>query len=111
MAECIFCRLAADPDFKAIYSDDDVIAFDDINPQAPTHFLVVTRQHLATLAEVTNDHLLGSLFEVANRVARERGIFEKGYRLVVNSGTDGGQTVAHVHVHVLGGRKLSWPPG
>lgn len=111
MADCAFCRLAGDPDFAAIHRDDDVMAFDDLNPQAPVHFLVIPRQHIETIAGVTNDHLLGSMFEVANRVARDRAVFDSGYRLVLNSGPDAGQTVHHVHLHVLGGRKLTWPPG
>ncbi len=111
MGECAFCQLAGDPSFQSIYSDDDVMAFDDIKPQAPIHFLVIPRQHIDSIAAVTNDHLLGSMFEVAHRVARERKVFETGYRLVFNSGSDAGQSVDHVHLHVLGGRQLAWPPG
>lgn len=111
MADCAFCRLAGDPGFKAIYRDDDVMAFDDLAPQAPVHFLVIPCQHVENVADMTNDHLLGSLFEVAHRVARERNVFESGYRLVFNTGPDAGQSVHHVHLHVLGGRRLAWPPG
>jgi histidine triad (HIT) family protein len=111
---CIFCRLAkglvrAD----IIFQDDAVIAFNDIHPQAPTHALVIPRQHITTLWETDETHvsLLGRILLACNRVAQEKGIIDSGYRVVVNSGADAGQTVDHVHFHVLGGRKLQWPPG
>jgi histidine triad (HIT) family protein len=111
MADCIFCRLIGDPNFNAIYRDDDVVAFDDVNPQAPVHFLVVPRRHVETIAEVDDYHLLGTLFATAHRIAREKGVAEGGYRLVFNQGPNAGQTIYHVHLHVLGGRQLNWPPG
>ena len=111
MASCIFCRLIADPAFDSLYRDDDVVAFADRNPQAPVHVLVVPRRHVETIAELDDDHLLGRIFAAAHHVAREKGIAEGGYRLVLNQGPNAGQTVYHVHLHLLGGRQLSWPPG
>ena len=111
MATCIFCRLIADPNFKALYRDDDVIAFADLNPQAPVHFLVLPRRHVDTVAELDDDHLLGRIFAAAHEVAREQGVADGGYRMVFNQGPNAGQTVYHVHLHVLGGRQLTWPPG
>jgi histidine triad (HIT) family protein len=111
LASCIFCRLIADPEFKALYRDNDVVAFADLNPQAPVHFLVVPRQHVETISELDDDHLLGRTFAAAHHVARDNGLAEGGYRLVLNQGPNGGQTVYHVHLHVLGGRQLTWPPG
>ena len=111
MASCIFCRLIADPEFKALYRDDDVVAFADLNPQAPVHFLVVPRNHVETIAELDDEYLLGRILAAAHKVARDRGISEGGYRLVFNQGPNAGQTVYHVHLHVLGGRQLTWPPG
>lgn len=111
MASCLFCRLIADPGFTALYRDDDVIAFADINPQAPVHFLVVPRQHVETISALDDDHLLGRMFAAAHLVAREKGVAEGGYRLVLNEGPNAGQTVYHVHLHVLGGRQFHWPPG
>ena len=111
MATCIFCRLIADPNFVALYRDDDVVAFADLNPQAPVHFLVVPRRHVETLSELDDDHLLGRIFAAVHKVAREQGVAEGGYRMVFNQGPNAGQTVYHVHLHVLGGRQLTWPPG
>jgi len=111
VASCLFCRLIADPGFTALYRDDHVIAFADINPQAPVHFLVVPRQHVETISALDDDHLLGRMFAAAHLVAREKGVAEGGYRLVLNEGPNAGQTVYHVHLHVLGGRQLHWPPG
>jgi histidine triad (HIT) family protein len=111
LASCIFCRLIADSTFEALYRDDDVIAFADLNPQAPVHLLVVPRKHFETISELDDDYLLGRIFAAAHHVARERGVAEGGYRLVFNQGPNAGQTVYHVHLHVLGGRQLTWPPG
>ena len=108
---CIFCGLIADPALESLARDDDVVAIADINPQAPVHFLVVPRRHIATVSELDDERLLGRIFAMAHRVAAGRGLAESGYRLVFNQGSDGGQTVHHVHLHVLGGRQLTWPPG
>jgi histidine triad (HIT) family protein len=116
MAEqtCIFCKIAAGeiPAGK-VYEDERAVAFSDINPQAPTHALVIPRAHIASLneAEESDAALLGHLLLVAARVAREAGHADKGFRTVINTNADAGQTVFHVHVHVLGGRRLTWPPG
>lgn len=96
-----------------IYEDEHCIAFRDINPAAPKHFLVIPRKHIATLNEMQEDDrfLVGHLMYVATRVAAQEGIAEDGYRLTVNCNPQGGQTVYHIHIHVLGGRDMSWPPG
>ena len=116
MAEqtCIFCKIVAGeiPAAK-IYEDERAVAFRDINPQAPLHALVIPREHIASLNEAgeTDEALLGHLLLAAARVAREEGHAEGGFRTVINTGAGAGQTVFHVHVHVLGGRRLTWPPG
>jgi histidine triad (HIT) family protein len=112
--DCIFCKIVsgAIPAAK-IFEDERALAFRDINPQAPTHALVIPRAHIPSLSEAgeEDEALLGHLLRVASRVAREEGHAERGYRTVVNTGPDAGQTVFHVHVHVLAGRTLTWPPG
>ena len=111
---CIFCKIVAGeiPAAK-IYEDERAVAFRDINPQAPTHALVIPRKHVASLNEAgeTDEALLGHLLLVAARVAREEGHADGGYRTVINTGAGAGQTVFHIHVHLLGGRSLTWPPG
>lgn len=112
--DCIFCQIAAGRiPAQLVYEDDDVVAFRDINPQAPVHVLVIPRRHLPAVGEMTADdrELVGHLFWTARRVAEELGIHHSGYRLVINNGPDAQQTVPHLHVHVLGGRSLGWPPG
>ena len=114
MQSCLFCRIIArHAPAKIVYEDDHVVAIEDINPQAPVHLLVVPRKHLPSLKEATteDESLLGHLFTVASQLARERGLEGKGYRTVVNTGSFAGQSVWHLHVHVLGGRVLRWPPG
>lgn len=107
--ECIFCKIA---DGKApaeiLYQDDTVVAFRDINPNAPIHVVVIPRIHIASLTEIGTEHreLMGHLIEVANEVARSEGIAEQGYRLIVNCGPDGRQIVPHIHLHLLGGQQL-----
>jgi histidine triad (HIT) family protein len=112
--DCIFCKIVAGeiPAAK-IFEDDRAVVFRDINPQAPTHALVIPRAHVASLNEAGEgeEALLGHLLLVAARVAREEGLAGGGYRTVINTGPAAGQTVFHVHVHVLGGRRLAWPPG
>jgi histidine triad (HIT) family protein len=112
MADCIFCRIAArEVPATVVAEDDEVIAIEDIAPQAPVHVLVIPRRHVADIREVGEDGLLQRVVATANRVAEQRGVAGAGYRLVVNVGADGGQEVPHLHVHVLGGRRLAWPPG
>ena len=111
---CIFCKIVAGeiPAAK-IFEDERAVAFRDLNPQAPTHALVIPRAHVASLNEAGEGDgaLLGHLLLVAARVARDEGHAEGGYRTVINTGAAAGQTVFHIHVHVLGGRRLTWPPG
>ena len=114
MSECLFCKIIARTIPAAfIYEDDLVVAFDDINPQAPTHTLVIPRKHVASVAELQDSDvgLLGRLMLAGNKIAKQKGIADTGYRFVVNTGTHGGQTVFHLHLHVLGGRPMHWPPG
>lgn len=115
MAEdCLFCKiLNGDVPSTEVYSDEDFYAFRDINPGAPTHVLVIPRKHIAMVAETTSEDqsLLGGLLLAGNKVAKQEGLDAEGFRLVLNNGKDGGQTVYHIHLHVLGGRPLSWPPG
>ncbi len=111
MADCIFCKIVAgDIPSKRVYEDERVVAFEDIAPQAPHHVLVVPRVHLADLDAAARDPaLLGDLVARASAVARQRGIGD--YRLVVNNGAGAGQSVFHLHFHLLGGRRMHWPPG
>jgi histidine triad (HIT) family protein len=112
MADCIFCRIAArEVPATVVTEDDEVLAIEDIAPQAPVHVLVMPRRHVADVREVGDDGLLQRVLATANRVAVLKGVADAGYRLVVNVGEDGGQEVPHLHLHVLGGRRLTWPPG
>jgi histidine triad (HIT) family protein len=114
MAGCVFCQvLSGDIPAELVHDDDVCIAFRDIQPQAPVHVLVVPREHLARISDMAPEHeaLVGHLFQVAAQVARQEGISEAGYRLVINCGPHGQQAVDHLHVHVLGGRQMTWPPG
>jgi histidine triad (HIT) family protein len=109
---CLFCRIARGEIPAAIVAESDhALAFRDINPQAPVHVLVIPRRHVASLAEATDAILLGEIALLAARVAREEGVSQTGYRTVMNTGADGGQTVHHLHLHLLGGRAMHWPPG
>lgn len=112
LADCIFCRIVAgEVKSNIVQQDDQVVAIEDLNPQAPVHVLVLPKRHLADIREVDDPDLLFRIFSVANQVADVKGVAAGGYRLVINSGPDAGQTVQHLHVHVLGGRQMSWPPG
>ena len=114
MSECIFCKILAGTIPAAlVYEDDVVVAFDDVNPQAPTHTLVIPRKHVASIAELQDSDvgLLGRLLLAGNKIAKLKGIADAGYRVVINTGAHGGQSVFHLHLHVLGGRHLTWPPG
>ncbi len=114
MEGCIFCRIVAkEVQSKIAYEDRDVVAFHDINPQAPIHVLIVPRKHIPTLNEATEDDqtLLGKLIFVAQKLAKDLGISEDGYRLVLNTNRGAGQSVFHIHLHLLGGRVFRWPPG
>ncbi len=114
MSACIFCRIAAGEIPSTIVHEDDLcLAFRDIEPRAPTHILIVPRRHISSLADLTDDDaaLAGHLQLVAARLAAAEGLAGRGYRVVVNCGEEGGQSVPHLHVHLLGGRRLGWPPG
>jgi histidine triad (HIT) family protein len=112
--ECLFCKIAAgESPATLVHLDDDLVAFRDISPQAPVHILVIPRGHVSSLDEAREEdrHLLGSLLLAARDIARKEGLAPGGYRAVVNTGAEGGQTVDHLHVHLLGGRSMGWPPG
>jgi histidine triad (HIT) family protein len=114
MSDCLFCKIiAGEIPSKKLYEDEEMLAFFDINPMAPVHFLVIPKKHISSLLELTADdtNLLGRLFLKAQELAKQQGCEEKGGRFVINAKSDGGQTVDHLHIHVLGGRALSWPPG
>ena len=112
-ADCLFCRIVAgEIPAKRVHEDELSLAFADINPQAPTHLLIIPKQHIASQAHAGQEHgrLLGHLMVVAAEIAGKVGL-DRGYRVVINTGDDGGQTVGHLHLHLLGGRQMSWPPG
>ncbi|MCG5509383.1 histidine triad nucleotide-binding protein [Ectothiorhodospira lacustris] len=114
MTDCIFCKIA-DGKIPAdiVYQDDRVVAFRDLNPQAPLHVLVIPRQHFDTIADMAQADmaLVGHMQWVGLEVARQAGVVEDGFRTVINCNADGGQSVYHLHMHVLGGRQMAWPPG
>ena len=114
MSDCLFCRLASGAiPAKRLHEDDRCIAFRDIQPQAPVHVLVIPREHVSSASALDEGHeaLAGHLLRVGAKVAMDEGVAESGYRLVFNTGPDAGQSVFHLHLHVLGGRSMSWPPG
>ena len=114
MTDCLFCKMVSGeiaPD--KVYEDDQVLVFRDINPQAPLHVLVIPKEHIATLNDLDDAHraLVGHMIQAAARVAEQEGVHASGYRTVMNCNDDGGQTVFHIHLHLLGGRRMHWPPG
>ncbi len=110
--ECLFCKIVnGDIPCDKIYEDDKVLAFLDISPKAPKHILIIPKQHIATLNELNEPELAGHLMVTASKIAKQEGIAEDGYRFVVNCNEHGGQEVYHLHLHILGGRRLEWPPG
>lgn len=114
MTDCIFCKIAAgEIPANVVYQNDQVLAFRDLNPQAPTHILVIPRKHIATTNDITaNDAaLIGQMYLAARQIAHDENIADSGYRTVMNCNRGAGQTVFHIHLHVLGGRPMSWPPG
>ncbi len=114
MSDCLFCRIiAGDIPGAIVYQDDEMMAFKDINPQAPLHVLIVPRRHIASLNDLTpaDDGLVGAMVRRAGALAREHGYHERGYRTVFNTNREAGQTVFHIHLHLLAGRGLTWPPG
>ncbi len=114
MTECLFCKInEGEMDTELVYEDDKVIAFEDINPQAPVHILIVPRKHITTLLELKGEDydLVGHIYRVANKLAEKNEIADDGFRIVANCKEKGGQSVFHIHFHLLGGRELQWPPG
>ena len=109
---CLFCKIVRrDIPADVVLENDHVVAFRDIDPKAPTHILIVPREHLTSLEDASSATMLGELMLAAKSIARTEGIAVSGYRVVVNTGADGGQSVFHLHVHLLGGRSMAWPPG
>ena len=112
MENCIFCSITSgEIPAEVLYSDEKVLAFRDVNAQAPEHFLVIPKEHIETANDATDESIMGRLMITASNVAKELGFAEQGYRLVMNCNSDGGQTVSHIHLHCLGGRQMTWPPG
>ena len=114
MSSCLFCKIVAgEIPASKVYEDDRLVAFNDINPQAPLHALVVPKRHVATLNELTaaDDDLVGAMVRAAAKIAKDRGFAGPGFRTVFNCNAQAGQTVFHIHLHVLGGRVMTWPPG
>lgn len=112
--DCLFCKIAEKQiPANLVHEDDHVVAFRDVNPQAPTHILVIPRRHIATVNDLAAEDgaLMGHMLDTARQVATSEGIADSGYRLVLNCNSDGGQSVYHIHLHLLGGRRLHWPPG
>ncbi len=112
--ECLFCKIAqGEMNTDILYKDEQIIAFRDIAPQAPSHILLIPRHHISTLNDLAGDDtkLMGHMTVIAQRIAQQIGIAESGYRLVMNCNQNGGQSVFHIHMHLLGGRQMCWPPG
>ncbi len=112
MTDCLFCKMVAgdiQPDI--VFEDDKLLAFRDINAQAPTHILIIPKRHVATLNDLDDTHLGGHMLQTAAAIAKQEGFSEEGYRTVFNCNKHGGQEVFHLHLHLLGGRQMSWPPG
>ncbi|MEK6645218.1 MAG: histidine triad nucleotide-binding protein [Candidatus Firestonebacteria bacterium] len=114
MEDCIFCKIAKkEIKSKIVYSDEEIVAFEDVNPQAPIHILIIPRKHIPKILDIdeTDKNILFRLIAIANKLANDNKIAESGFRLVLNCNSDAGQTVFHIHLHLLGGRKFSWPAG
>ena len=111
---CLFCKIIEKKiPAKIVYEDEQVLAFEDINPQSPVHILVIPKKHIPTTLDISADEndLVGEMVQAANRIARDKGVAERGFRLVMNCNKESGQTVFHIHLHLLAGRKMHWPPG
>lgn len=114
MTDCLFCKIVSgDIPAGKVYENDSVVAFQDLNPKAPLHVLVIPKKHIATINELAHEDaaLIGEMYLAAKQIAADNGLSERGYRTVMNCNEDAGQTVFHIHLHVLGGRTMSWPPG
>lgn len=111
--DCVFCKIASNEiPSKRVYEDDQIVAFNDLEPQAPVHVLIIPKKHIRSADQIADDdtNIIGEIFMVASKIAKELGL-ENGYRIVNNCGEDGGQTVPHLHFHLMGGRKMNWPAG
>ncbi len=114
MVDCLFCKIInKEINSDILFEDDDVLAFKDINPQAPIHFLIVPKKHISTINDLQqeDEKITGKMILIAQSLAKQENIDEKGYRLVFNCNSEGGQEVYHIHLHLLGGRPMQWPPG
>jgi len=114
VSDCLFCKIInREIPADIIYEDDLVLAFSDINPQAPNHILIIPKKHIAKVSDLKEEeaHLIAQMVMAANKIAEEKGLTDKGFRIVLNCGKDAGQEVFHVHLHLLSGRKFTWPPG
>lgn len=114
MTDCLFCKIRdGEIPAEVVYEDEDVLAFNDVNPQAPVHVLLIPKKHIATVNDISADDCttMGKLYLAARAIAAQRNIADDGYRLVVNCNAMAGQTVYHIHLHLLGGRRMTWPPG
>ncbi|HAR62301.1 MAG: histidine triad nucleotide-binding protein [Candidatus Margulisiibacteriota bacterium] len=114
MSDCLFCNIVKGAiRANKVYEDENVLAFEDINPQAPVHLLIIPKKHIPTINDIeeSDKALIGELVIVGKKLAKEKGLADDGYRLVINCNKSAGQLVFHIHVHLLGGRKLDWPPG
>ncbi len=114
MTDCIFCKIiSGDIPGDIVYQNEDVLAFRDLNPQAPTHILIIPKKHISTINDLQAEdaELVGKMFLAARQIAKDEGIAEEGYRTVMNCNAGAGQTVFHIHLHILGGRGMNWPPG
>ncbi len=114
MTDCLFCKIRdGEIPAEVVYEDDDVLAFNDVNPQAPVHVLIIPKKHISTVNDLSDDDnvTMGKLYQAAKAIAAKREIEDDGYRLVVNCNAMAGQTVYHIHLHLLGGRRMVWPPG
>jgi len=112
MGECIFCNIIGGKlPAELVYEDDEFVAFKDVQPQAPHHYLVVPREHVTSLNDIDDEKIYGKMMIIAIGLAKKFGFDQDGYRVVANCNQDGGQTVFHIHYHVLGGRSMKWPPG
>ena len=114
MSDCLFCKMVSGeikPD--TVMETEDVLAFRDISPQAPTHILIIPKKHISTINDITDEdtEIMGKLYQVAKEIAAQEGLADPGYRTVMNCNSDGGQAVYHIHLHLLGGRQMGWPPG
>ncbi|MCX8027177.1 MAG: histidine triad nucleotide-binding protein [Thermodesulfovibrionales bacterium] len=114
MSDCIFCKIVNKQiPSKIVYEDEKVVAFDDINPKAPIHILVIPKKHIPTIIDCGEEDyaIISHIYKIINKIAKEKGIAERGFRIVTNCNAEAGQTVFHIHFHIFGGRLMHWPPG